>query len=263
MNGRQAIALLLSPVATLSLIWIVAVLDEGRSWPAVVRRAREHPGIAGRGGVPLVALGVVAGIPAALGLLPGGAVLLLGSLVACMIGRRLIGGKGGRADVGWFAVTAWCVAAGFLRFETIEPQEALAAQAVLGPGPISGTIFAAGVSWLALVSGIASSTFWARSLPSSDQAGETGKMLRWGESALAASVVSAAIWGPSLGALVYAPAGAWPWVVTSLAMTVAAVSASVVFSRLLDRLGESRSSMVASVLPAAALVALLLAGAGS
>lgn len=270
---RTGIALLIAPLATAGLVLLTAYFDRGRSFIDSLRRVRVEEGESGRStayGIALITLGVGAGIPAALGLMPSGPLVLLGSLVACVTGRRLIKPHQGFLDVAWTTVIAWCIAAALLRFKTLDPAQGLAAQAAVGPSTLVGPALLVASSSLALLVGLASVALWCRSLSSSPNGpdGPDGtslsRVLGWGESTLAAVAVSATVWGPSLGALVYGPLSSWPWVATSVAITVGALAGVCLLSKALSgRRGRSWVSYLSAILPVAASLAVFFAGVGS
>ncbi|MGH2704329.1 MAG: hypothetical protein ACRDJ4_04335 [Actinomycetota bacterium] len=233
---------LIALAATAVLLAVAAALspdrERGELWAGARRRA-----VVGRPGgalaVSLSAFGIAAGIPLALGLVPGSAVLLIGALVAPMVARVLLSDDPPEAFLAsgaWFVVLAWCVVAGALRFKSLDLSDALGAQAVLGPAGIGGPTGSLGATALALVAGLLAAAMWASSLPrisGSSEADSLDRVLRWGETTLAATAVAAPLWGPSLGALALTPLGPGlsGRVAISFLTTVAAVAAASVIRR--------------------------------
>ena len=112
----------------------------------------------------------------------------------------------------WFVVLCWTVAAPALFARTFSLQHKLALEVVLGPMPLTGSLTESAALALLTVPGLLAASFWSSSLhrvqgSETSQEGKNGvdSLLRWGETALAASIVAAPLWGPSLGALVLAP----------------------------------------------------------
>ncbi|MGQ0678967.1 MAG: hypothetical protein ACT4OM_04805 [Actinomycetota bacterium] len=167
----------------------------------------------------LIPFGIFIGIPAALGLVePSNILTVLGALVACMIAHGYLANARGtdspwNAGQGWFVVLAWAVLAFPLYAGSFDVADALAVQAVLGPAPLSSGA-ASAVLWVALIAGIAAAAGWTDGLPSfgvnsySRSKAAVDVAARWGETALAATAVSAITWGPSLGVLALGPVGA-------------------------------------------------------
>ncbi|MGH9195962.1 MAG: hypothetical protein ACRD1T_09510 [Acidimicrobiia bacterium] len=279
---RTTLALILAPLTTAGLISLSGFFDRGASFIGSLRMLNslgsEQPMSqftrTTRSGVVLIVVGVAGGIPAAVGLLPGGPLVLPGSLVACLVGRRLMVGRRDVRDIAWTTVVIWCIAAGVLRFETLDPAEALAAQSALGPGPLLGPRLASASSALALVAGLAAVHIWSRTIaesPPSEHSARLSRILSWGETSLGATAVSATLWGPSLGALVYGPPlelDSWLWVIASMAVTIGSIAAICLVSKGLTRLeaDDSQSKLVSYVsaaVPVAAFLAVVFSGVAS
>lgn len=175
----------------------------------------------GRWLLGLAIFGIVTGIPSALGLIPGLILVPFGGLVIVHYVRtRLAENYGG--DVRWLAVLGLCSVSLASRLEAIDTTAIQGAQAVLGPSilirPFESAVFTA----LALIAGLVSAVFVvSRSEPLTDQVSVgVEPLLRWGETALAVSLVSAAAAGPSIAVL-----GRGPFDL----MLIAAVGASTIF----------------------------------
>lgn len=185
----------------------------------------------------LVPFGVALGIPAALGLISANVLALLSAMISCMLGRDFLAKThdqhfGWSPAHSWFAVLSWSILALPLHVDSLDLQQVVAAQAALGPGPL----YFGGASaafWLALLAGLVAAAGWSQdqvrlpttTVASSDSAADM--IARWGESALAATAVTAMLWGPSLGALVSGPINERTvgFVALSFAVTCAAVAA--------------------------------------
>ncbi|HEX2053693.1 MAG TPA: hypothetical protein VHJ78_08225 [Actinomycetota bacterium] len=170
----------------------------------------------GRAIFALIPFGVIAGIPAALGLIPANAMVLLGALVACMVARAYLS-RPERDDVGgwtpahgWFLALAWSILAVPLHVNSMDLVDAVAAQTALGPAPLFFGPAGSAAMWVALLAGLLAASGWSQgqrklSRPASPENDAVDAVSRWGESALAATAVSGVIFGPSLGALVAGP----------------------------------------------------------
>lgn len=170
----------------------------------------------GRGIFALIPFGIFAGIPAALGLVPANIMVLLGALVACMVGRAYLsrpegGDVGGWTPAhGWFLALSWSILALPLHVNSMDLVDALAAQTALGPAPLSSGPAASAAMWVALLAGLAAASGWSQGQrklahPPGPAQDAVDAVARWGECALAGTAVSAVVWGPSLGALVAGP----------------------------------------------------------
>lgn len=236
---------LLALAATAVLIALAAAAAPERglqTWRIARRRALFDIGSA-PAVLAVAILGVALGIPAALGLVPGLAVTLVGALVAAMVGRVVLAGRtapGSALAAGWLVVLSWCLLAGTLRYETGDLELALSAQVIIGPGPLAGNPSAIGASVLAAVVGLFAAGMWAATLPSLEGSPEHAALdsvLRWGESALAGAAVAATVWGPSLGALTMSSSqpGLAVRVAISFLATAAGVTAASALRRIRDR----------------------------
>lgn len=153
----------------------------------------------------LVPLGVISGIPIALGLIPANSFVLIAAISACMIGRGLFRGEGqAAASVAPFLAISWSILAGLQRFDTLDIGAAMGAQGVFGP-------FAGFAShpwtWALFPIGLLAAPLWVVQLPRIGGGDHVAldRLFGIGETALSAVAVSGPLWGPSLGALVYGP----------------------------------------------------------
>ena len=175
----------------------------------------------GRWLLGLAVFGIVTGIPSALGLIPGLILVPFGGLVTVNYVRmRLAETKGG--DVKWLAVLGLCSVSLASRLEAIDTTAIQGAQAVLGPSILIRPFESAVLTSLALIAGLVSAVFVVSRYEALPDQVSTGvePVLRWGETALAVSWISAAAAGPSIAVL-----GRGPFDL----MLVAAVAASTVF----------------------------------
>jgi hypothetical protein len=224
--------------------------------------------------VALVPLGVGLGIPVALGLMPGNAIVLVGAFGACTAGHCLLGGasREGQPDRGtsliespavWFALLSFCVLASALRFSTLDLRTALAAQAAIGPGALGGPLLFSAVDVLGGLVGLMAGAAWVEHLPrlaGSPQAEALDTALRWGESALVAAAVAAQVWGPSVGALLHGP---WRALVGPVAVsTLVTLAAVALVSVLRSKMGGFPRTALLGTLAPVALIALLAARLG-
>lgn len=186
----------------------------------------------------LVPFGVALGIPAALGLISANLLALLSAMIACMLGRDFLAKThdehfGWTPAHGWFAVLSWSILALPLHLESMDLDQVVAAQTALGPGPLYFGAGASAAFWLAMLAGLVAAAGWSQDLarlPTNTMGSQdTGAdmVARWGESALAATAVTAILWGPSLGALVSGPVNGRTigMVAASFAVTCAGVAA--------------------------------------
>jgi hypothetical protein len=146
--------------------------------------------------------GIVTGIPSALGLIPGLILVPFGGLVVVTYVRRRLSEKGG-GDLRWLAVLGLCYISLASRFETIDTAALQGAQAVLGPSVLIRPFESALFALFALIAGLLSALFVvSRSEPLPDQLSDgVEPVLRWGETALGVSLISAAAAGPSIAVL--------------------------------------------------------------
>lgn len=230
--------------ASFLLVLIAAVASPEWSERREIRsRARERPALArpqARAVFALVVFGILVGLASALGLVPGTLLLPLGGLMASMAGRRYLSGAPAEGIASgaapWFVVIAWATSAVAFGFRTADLPSIHAAQASLGPALLTGPPLRAAAVASAAVAGLAAAVLWTEALPRI--AGATDVLLRWGETALAAALVAATAFGPSVGALSAGPldlravgaAGA------SFGATCAAVAAASFCRRFLPRL---------------------------
>lgn len=188
----------------------------------------------------LIVVATLLGIPAALGLMPGNLLLVAGALVTITWGRALLAFPGTRAHASfvWVAAVLWSLLPAAITWRTFDVRGIQAAYAVLGP--LGGGSPDSLLRLTALVAGTVAAARWVSSLPAmwvaSGDPGPVEGLLRWSHSALAAAAVSATLFGPSVGSVVYGPrnsasigaAGA------SVAVTLLCV-ASILFLRHLER----------------------------
>jgi hypothetical protein len=196
----------------------------------------------------LIALGVFAGTSVALGLMPGGLPALFGALVACMVGRRMLGSPGhpgSRFPSGeglWFCVVAWSVGAAALRFATFDLGAIEGAQAVRPLALLSGGGMLTAASVVAWLIGLFAAAMWVQRLwrfSGSAEAEALDRVVWWGETVLVASTVSAVTWGPSLGPLLRGPLdpAAKAATAASFGVTLLSVTAVSFGARLVRRFG--------------------------
>ena len=154
----------------------------------------------------LAFFGIVTGIPSALGLIPGLILVPFGGLlIVTYVRRRLLESSGG--DLRWLAVLGLCSVSLASRLEAVDTAAIQGAQAVLGPSILIRPFESALFTLLALIAGLVSALFVvSRSEPSSEELPMAiESVLRWAETALAVSLVSAAAAGPSIAALGQGP----------------------------------------------------------
>ncbi len=149
------------------------------------------------------------GIPAALGLMPGNLLAVAGALVTITWGRALLALPGTRTSASfvWVAAVSWSLLPAALTLRTFDVLGIQAAYAVLGP--LGGGSPGALLRLTALVAGTVAAARWVSSLPAmwvaSGDPGALEDLMRWSHSALAAAAVSATLFGPSVGSVVYGP----------------------------------------------------------
>lgn len=253
MVGAAATAVLVAVAA-----WSSADRPPLRALWRSLRPAVGIPVIQGRLLLGLVSLGVVAGIPLALGLFGGNVLTLMGALAACMLGRGL--GSGDRSLLSRsglpFLIVCWSIAAAAGRFQTLDIGAVMGAHSVLGWGPDDGGAWTASLAGGVL--GLLGAAAWTASLPEIGGSERTSadRLLRAGEAALAASAVAATVWGPSLGALVRGPLDADSLALTAASFAVTAASVAVV-SRLRAASDLLLRPMVVGTLAALSLAVLM------
>lgn len=198
----------------------------------------------------LIPFGVLLGIPAALGLIPGNVLVVLAALMACMVARGFLSRPddlpaGWRGSQAWFLALAWSIAAFPLYANSFDLREALAVQAVLGAAPLNSGGRISAALWLALLAGLVSAAGWSEALPRISRpispANEAvDAIARWAESALAGAAVAGIVWGPSLGALISGPADrpAVSRVAISFGITCVAVGVVSFSRRFLGRMPQ-------------------------
>lgn len=157
----------------------------------------------------LIVVATLLGIPAALGLMPGNLLVVAGALVTITWGRALLALPGTRvlASFVWVAAVSWSLLPAAITLRTFDVLGIQAAYAVLGP--LGGGLPSALLRLIALVIGTVAAARWVSSLPAmwvaSGEPGPLEDLLRWSHSALAAVAVSATLFGPSVGSVVYGP----------------------------------------------------------
>jgi hypothetical protein len=155
----------------------------------------------GRAILGLAIFGIVAGIPAALGLVPGLILVPLAGLLIVNFARvRLNEDAEGSSDARWLAVLGISAVSLATRFDTLDTGAVQGAQSVLGPSVLIQPAESALLTLLALAAGLVSALFVgyrAKPLPEQVRIG-VDPVLRWGETALAASLITAAAAGPSI-----------------------------------------------------------------
>lgn len=240
------------PVAVVAVAVLVAAAAsvEGRATGRALRELRvvSFEASDARAAFALIALGVFAGISIALGLMPGGLPALFGSLVACMVGRRMLGSPGhpgSRFTSGeglWFCVAAWSVGAVALRFRTFDLGAIEGAQAVRPLALVSDGRLLGAASVAAWLIGLFAAVMWVQRLwrfSGPAEAEALDRLVRWGETALVASAVSAVTWGPSLGPLLRGPldSAAKAATATSFGLTLLSVAVVSLGAWLVRRFG--------------------------
>lgn len=157
----------------------------------------------------LIAVATLVGIPAALGLVPGNLLVVAGALLTVTWGRALLAFPGTRvrASFVWMAAVLWSLAPAAITLRSFDVLGIQAAYAILGP--LGGGLPGALLRLIALVAGTVAAAGWVSSLPAmwvaSGDTGHLEDLFRWSHSALAAAAVSATLFGPSVGSLVYGP----------------------------------------------------------
>ena len=163
----------------------------------------------GRGILGLIVVVTLVGIPAAVGLVPGSLLVVMGALATVTWARALLAFPGTRTRMSfvWLAAVWWSLLPAAITLRTFDVLGIQAAYAVFGP--LGGGSASALLRMIALVAGTVAAAGWVNSLPAmwvaSGDPGPLEDLLRWGHSALAAAAVSATLFGPSVGSLVYGP----------------------------------------------------------
>lgn len=213
----------------------------------------------------LIPFGILLGVPAALGLVPGNLLVVLGALMACMVARGFLSGPedieaGWTGSRGWFLPLAWSIAVFPLYANSFDLREAIAVQAVLGPAPLNSGGPASAALWLAFAVGLFSAAGWSEALPRisrpvSPANRAVDSIARWGESALASASVAGVVWGPSVGALISGPVdgAAARRVGISFGITCAAVAAVSFSRRFLARMPQTGAAAAAGGLAVLAM----------
>lgn len=226
---------------------------------ATFRTKVEVDQVQGRSLFGLAVLSAAGGIPAALGFLPVAVFVPFGGLVVMsMVRRRLSRTSPGR-EVAWLAILGVAAIAIYARFETLDTQAVLGAQAVLGPALLVAPFASGLLTGLAGAAGLVSCVFHVAGGPAlkDEMAAGVDPLLRWLQTALAAAVIAAAIAGPSIAILASGPLGGRMMlsVAASTVFLLIAVVAVSFSRRWLPRLPE-KPALISS----AAIVALCLLG---
>jgi hypothetical protein len=155
-----------------------------------------------------------------------------------MLGRGLLGKQRSLTlSAGPFLAIAWSILAGVQRYETLDLGAAIAAQSLFGPVAGFGEN---PFSWAAMAIGLSAAAAWTATTPSLSgfpRTEEIDRLFRIGEVALAATAISATLWGPSLGALVRGPLDleSLGWIGLSFGFTTAAVAGVTLLTKVMPR----------------------------
>ncbi|MBW3588034.1 MAG: hypothetical protein KY429_01270 [Actinobacteria bacterium] len=163
--------------------------------------------IQGRSLMALAVFSAAAGVPSAIGLLPVVVLVPLGGLVVMSMVRHRLSRTSGGNDHAWLAVLGVCAIAISARFQTLDTEAILGAQAVLGPTLLVAPYPSALLAGLAAAAGFISCTFHVATAPAftKDLAVGMDPLLRWLQTALAATVIAASVAGPSVAILSSGP----------------------------------------------------------
>lgn len=176
--------------------------------------------------VGLVPLGTLAGIVFALGVARGSALELIACFAACMIGRGILTEDPPSAKTAIsFLTISWAVLVPSLEFSSFDLSATAAAGLVVGPGWVAGTPLSVAAVLIGGAAGLLGAAIWVESLPAA-RTGPLDPILRLGETALAATAVSATVFGPSIGVLLHGPLDAPSAAASgfSFAITIGAVA---------------------------------------
>ena len=229
----------------------------------LVRALRSRHEIEGKGATTLFGLsifGVVVGIPVALGLVKTPVLSLLAAPLCCMASSWLGLGdlRQGLSSVAWFTVLAWCASVPYLAVGSLLATAPSATQTVLGPLPFHQGPLKAVCLILALLVGSLAAARWSASM--TIRTGALGSLVRWGECALAGSLVFGPTLGPGLGAAAYGPvdltiAG---WSAVSLGSTIGGVMLVAFLSKRPTRVPDRYAFPIFALLAATAMTGAVL-----
>lgn len=218
--------------------------------------------IEGHGATTLFALGifgVVVGIPIAVGLVETSMLSLLVAPLCCMasswLGRR--DSFEGLSSVAWFTVLAWSASVPYLVVGSLSATASSAMQTVLGPLPFhQGPVRACSLI-VALGVGTLAAARWTASLPL--RTGALGRLVHWGECALAGALVFGAL-GPGLGGVAYGPVEPMvlAWSGVSLGSTIIGVMCVATLSKRSFRIPERYAFPALALLAVIAMVGAML-----
>ena len=163
--------------------------------------------IQGRSLMALAIFSAAAGVPAAIGLLPVVVLVPLGGLVVMSMVRHRISRTPAGNDYVWLAILGVCAVAISARFQTLDTQAILGAQAVLGPAFLVAPYASALLAGLSAAAGLISCVFHVATGPvfTKDLAVGMDPLLRWLQTALATAVIAASAVGPSIAILSSGP----------------------------------------------------------
>ncbi len=213
--------------------------------------------VQGRSLVGLAVLSAAGGIPAALGFLPVAVFVPFGGLVVMsMVRYRLSSTTPGR-EMAWLAILGVAASALYARFETVDTQAVLGAQAVLGPALLVAPFASGLLTGLAGAAGLVSCVFHIARGPAfkDELAPGVDPLLRWLQTGLAAALIAAALAGPSIAMLARGPLdGRMALAVAASTLSLLTAVVAVSYSaRWLHRLPEKPA-----LISCAAIVALCL-----
>jgi len=185
----------------------------------------------------LIVFAILVGIPAALGLIQADVIWVLGALMACMLGRRLLEAKPfairakAQSPSLWFLALGFNVLAAGAILGTFSLQQGMSIQAIFGPAPLLGPASKSIASSICFIFGLVAASFWCArlpSLPGGDESVAVEGLLQCGECSLAGAVVGAAFWGAPLGAVLLGPSPDGISSFTGLSILVTVISVAVV-----------------------------------